>query len=1287
MVRKLKNMKERKVVGFFRQFLILFWKNWVLFKRNIAGTITEICVSLIFVLILLILRFFVDSSRIDEQNATNNPNFNVLSLINATTNRTFIMYYPNNAFIEGIVTNAYNLIKTQKPIFNATIVGSSTSEATSLNSETISKLFALVSFPDSYTSGILPGKIRYKIFTQEETNFQYNIAENFYSKLEYMFENSPESYCFTKNNCLPADNASQPYQSRKYTKLYNTIFNPIKNAIDLSLISQVTGLDLDEIEPIKIAQYHCPGYDNDIFKSRFSFFPLVIIIIAFLFTTIVTLGSIINEKQSKMKEYLKLVGIRSVAMWLTWIVRLIIPFLILSALFTLICSVRLNPRERDNNALTKKAVFLHTNPFVGFSVFFVYSFQVTMLTLLLGQIFTFIAKTFTILFWLITLINFYDSLPSSAIKYLFCIFPNTGLIFAFQYERSGKEFSYLNLYENLFDDSLNLGAILASMIGWTLLYIPVTWYIERILPGEYGAPLPFYFPFMPSYWITPKKQKLDELDFESIKQDNYGFEKDPVGLNQSISIQNVTKKFRSGFSENKTVVDGISINMYEDQITGLLGHNGAGKTTTTFMLCGIYAPTSGDAKILGKSIRTNMNDIRSSLGFCPQYDILYDDLKVAEHIDLIASIKGYSRKEIKEEIIHISTLVGLENDLEKKSKQLSGGMKRRLSVAMALTGGSKEADVLSDRIAIMNHGQIKCCGSPLFLKNTFGSGYRISIAKNNNFTETQFFNFLKKHIEKYLIETNIAAEMSISIPYDLSSKLPLMLKDLEANKANFGVDGYGVSSPTIEEIFIKIGSIDKKDVDQKDMEELNESHLIANKDDLSNAFSSNFHKNSGLILWMQQLIALLIKRFRIFFRRFILALIILLLPFIIEVIVAALIPSETNLINSIRGVVSNYGSYDLTLKNYTKQKLPFHVKGSVDTSSLETQIDNYFTNTKFPNISLKQLDKDNVNEYVLSLRNQDFKNLLNDYFVGMSLNLMNVSRLSVTGYFSSLVFHSSANLLNEIDSFVLSYLSNDLQKSIQTENVPLASNNTLSGSSNFLEVLACIDSLPVSLLNFFNSIIIAFMIGIMVIHIGRERANGSKQLQMLSGLTWPTYWVSNFLFDMLIHLINISLIVIGLKIVDAIKNDESSEIKAIAGDETLGYLFFLLFISSFSWTILSFIWSFLFKSEIIGFVVLVIILGFAAFLDIIWTFLEILILNGSNTRNTGADFIYALRIIFALVFPNVTIKRAMYNLKIRSNKFCIDAANDVLARNLLNQSFLYKKFKRILNENTEKIKT
>ena len=133
----------------------------------------------------------------------------------------------------------------------------------------------------------------------------------------------------------------------------------------------------------------------------------------------------------------------------------------------------------------------------------------------------------------------------------------------------------------------------------------------------------------------------------------------------------------------------MSINFYKNQITGLLGHNGAGKTTTTFMLCGIYAPDDGTAYILGNNINTQMDKIQTNLGFCPQHDILYDDLTVAEHIDLVASIKGYTNAQIKDEILTISKLVGLEDHLEKKSKQLSGGMKRRLSVAMAVTGGSK----------------------------------------------------------------------------------------------------------------------------------------------------------------------------------------------------------------------------------------------------------------------------------------------------------------------------------------------------------------------------------------------------------------------------------------------------------------------------------------------------------------------------------------------------------------------------------------------------------------------
>jgi ABC-type multidrug transport system ATPase subunit len=103
----------------------------------------------------------------------------------------------------------------------------------------------------------------------------------------------------------------------------------------------------------------------------------------------------------------------------------------------------------------------------------------------------------------------------------------------------------------------------------------------------------------------------------------------------------------------------------------------------------------------------------------------------------------------------------------------------------------EEADALSDRIAIMNHGQIKCVGSPLYLKNTFGSGYRLTLSKNINFNENEFKSILKSSLDTFNIETNIAAEMSVSIPFNLSSKLPGLLTKIEQNKFGLGIDGYG----------------------------------------------------------------------------------------------------------------------------------------------------------------------------------------------------------------------------------------------------------------------------------------------------------------------------------------------------------------------------------------------------------------------------------------------------------------------------------------------------------------
>ena len=118
--RKEKQPKQKKVVGPFRQVWILIWKNWILFKRNILGSIVELFSTYLFLIMLVLLRFFADVRYSSDETSVTSPTRNVIDNINTTTGRTNIYYYPNNALIQGIVTSAVTLIQTQVPAFTAT---------------------------------------------------------------------------------------------------------------------------------------------------------------------------------------------------------------------------------------------------------------------------------------------------------------------------------------------------------------------------------------------------------------------------------------------------------------------------------------------------------------------------------------------------------------------------------------------------------------------------------------------------------------------------------------------------------------------------------------------------------------------------------------------------------------------------------------------------------------------------------------------------------------------------------------------------------------------------------------------------------------------------------------------------------------------------------------------------------------------------------------------------------------------------------------------------------------
>lgn len=310
--------------------------------------------------------------------------------------------------------------------------------------------------------------------------------------------------------------------------------------------------------------------------------------------------------------------------------------------------------------------------------------------------------------------------------------------------------------------------------------------------------------------------------------------------NKMIEIVGLRKQFNEG---ETVAVEDLTINMYNNQIFSLLGHNGAGKTTTISMLTGMIEPSDGYISVFGE---TDLDKIRAMIGVCPQHDTLYEDLTVEEHIELFSTFKGLEGEELRSEVQKLIGDVNLSEKRGEYAKNLSGGQKRRLSVAIAFAGRSKviildeptsgmdtsarryiwellktykndraiiltthfmdEADYLGDRIGIMGGGKMVCCGSSMFLKNKFGVGYNITFVKQGNEVDSaRIIALVRKHVPHAEVLSNIATDLSLQLPLQSLPQFSALFREIDDSKAHLKYAEYGISITTLEEVFLKVG--------------------------------------------------------------------------------------------------------------------------------------------------------------------------------------------------------------------------------------------------------------------------------------------------------------------------------------------------------------------------------------------------------------------------------------------------------------------------------------------------
>ncbi|EFP07593.1 hypothetical protein CRE_26165 [Caenorhabditis remanei] len=322
------------------------------------------------------------------------------------------------------------------------------------------------------------------------------------------------------------------------------------------------------------------------------------------------------------------------------------------------------------------------------------------------------------------------------------------------------------------------------------------------------------------------------------------------------------------YANGETAVNGLSMRAVRGQVSVLLGHNGCGKSTTFGMITGILQPTSGTITIEGVDAVENRKITRESVGYCPQYNPLYEKLTVMEHLRLVNTLKGKSSEGFQEDADNLLSQISMEDKKNVIAKNLSGGMKRKLSVCMAMIGGSRvvlldeptagmdpgarldvqkilnkvkdertilltthymdEAEKLGDWVFVMSHGKMAASGSLPFLKKKYGDGYVMTLVLDSDDNVEDSMPVVERLSTAFVNDAKIKDQrgqmIEISLPETQKDKFLSLFKAIEAiidkqydsedlrylssdlteQVKKMKIVAMGISVSSLEQVFIKI---------------------------------------------------------------------------------------------------------------------------------------------------------------------------------------------------------------------------------------------------------------------------------------------------------------------------------------------------------------------------------------------------------------------------------------------------------------------------------------------------
>jgi len=834
------------------------------------------------------------------------------------------------------------------------------------------------------------------------------------------------------------------------------------------------------------------------------------------------MNGILTEKEKKIREGMKIMGLQNSAFYLSWFITYFIIFTITSILV----------------AIPLKALMKNSS----WGLIFLWHWEFSMTLMAMGfliSVFFSNAKVGNVAGFVIALFcSFFQSIQtdtsSSGTLFGISFAPQTSVSLSAD-QMLSLEAAQVGLTGDTIDTEINnyqMSYHYIVMLIDFVIFIVMGAYLDKVLPSDFGIRKHPLFCLMRN-----KKNKHRRVNsYDKLDKESPNFEPAANALiaqddaNESIKVQGLRKVYNTG----KVAVDNVSFNMYQGQIFALLGHNGAGKTTTISMMTGLFDSTAGSTKVFGFDIQEDLEEIRKTMGICPQHDILFDNLTVKEHLEMYSVFKGLNAKDIPHEVEKTIHDIGLDEKRDYLSKNLSGGQKRKLSIGMAFIGGSKfilldepssgmdtsarrklwdmlknykhdrvvlltthfmdEADYLGDRIGIMAEGQLKCLGSPLFLKSKFGIGYNLTMVKKDiNVPSQPIKELVQKHVPESNILSDVSAEFALQLPLNSTSKFQNLFDELDKNLNKLGLSTYGVSVTTLEEVFLNVAKINAPEKHYKKKDDA----TIAMKDDLDDYNIEEDRIKGSWTIFKTHFKALIKKRIQ-YTRRDKRGLVCeLVLP--ILMVIGGILIANTAFNDNVKSLVLADDMYDFRFQ------MDYNSIATTNSDFLDNFNDAYIKKNLVSATTLAEFDKQ-----VLADQGTSITSTINVFSVFVNSYDDGTFNYDYTVFLDTRAQEGSAYAMNKINNAILRAATGDNTKKITTVIAPFLKT---SGAKSIDRV--------------FSGLIYAFVLGIamslipasLITYIVKEREFNAKHQQIVSGVSITAYWFSNFLVDITKYLI------------------------------------------------------------------------------------------------------------------------------------------------------------------------